>query len=44
MKGVKTAEVSLEKAQAMVVYEDTQVSLDALKKRIAESGYSTTPK
>lgn len=44
LKGVKTADVSIEKSQATVVYEDTQVTPEALKKRIEENGYSTTPK
>ncbi len=44
LKGVKIAEVSVEKAQAIVVYEDTQVTLEQIKKRVEESGYSTTPK
>ena len=44
LKGVKAAEVSVAKAQAVVVYEDTEVTLDQLKKRIEASGYSTTPK
>ncbi len=33
LKGVKTADVSVEKGQAVVVYEDTEVRPDQLKKR-----------
>lgn len=44
LKGVKSAEVSVEKAQATVVYEDTQVTLAQIKKRIEENGFSITPK
>ncbi len=44
LPGVKSADVSVEKAQAVVVYEDTQVTLEQLKKRIEKSGYTTTPK
>lgn len=44
LKGVKAADVSVEKAQAVVVYDDAQVTLDQLKKRIEKSGYTTAPK
>lgn len=44
LKGVKSADVSVEKAQAVVVYEDADVTLDQLKTRIEESGFSTMPK
>lgn len=44
VKGVKSADVSVEKAQAVVVYDDAQVTLEQLKKRIEKSGYTTTPK
>jgi len=44
LKGVKAADVSVEKSQAIVVYEDIEVTLDQLTKRIEEGGFSTTPK
>lgn len=44
LKGVKAADVSVEKAHAVVTYEDTEVTLEQLRKRIEASGYPTTPK
>ena len=44
LKGVKSADVSVDKAQAVVVYDDAQVTVEQLKKRIEKSGYTTTAK
>jgi copper chaperone len=44
LKGVKSAEVSVKKAQAVVVYDDRQVTLAQIKKQIDKSGFSTEPK
>ncbi len=43
-KGVKSAEVSLEKAQATVVYEDTQVNEQQLRDAINKTGFEAQPK
>ncbi len=44
LKGVKSAEVSVKKAQAVVTYDDRQVTLAEIKKQIEKSGFSTKPK
>jgi copper chaperone len=44
LKGVEKAEVSVKKAQAVVVYDDHQVTLAEIKKQIDKSGFSTKPK
>jgi copper chaperone len=44
VKGVESAEVSVKKAQAVVVYNDRQVTLAEIKKQIDKSGFSTKPK
>ncbi len=44
LKGVKSAVVSVKKAQAVVVYNDQQVTLAQIKKQIDKSGFSTEPK
>ncbi|MCI0417769.1 MAG: cation transporter [Acidobacteria bacterium] len=43
-KGVKSAEVSLEKAQATVVYEDTQVNEQQLRDAINKTGFEAQAK
>lgn len=43
LKGIKTAEVSVESEQATVVYEARQVSLEEIKNRIEMNGFSTAP-
>lgn len=43
LKGVKSADVSVKDGQATVTYDDSQVSLEQVKKRIEMSGFSTTP-
>jgi copper chaperone CopZ len=42
-KGVKTADVSLEKGLANVVYEDTQVTEKQLREAINKSGFAAEP-
>lgn len=44
LKGVKSAEVSVKDAQAVVTYDDQQVSIAQIKKQIEKSGFSTEPK
>lgn len=44
LKGVESAQVSVKKAQAVVVYDDHQVTLAEIKKQIDKSGFSTKPK
>jgi copper chaperone len=44
VKGVQSAEVSVKKAQAVVVYDDQQLTLAEIKKQIEKSGFSTKPK
>lgn len=44
LKGVKSAEVSVKDAQAVVAYDDQQVSVAQIKKQIEKSGFSTEPK
>ena len=41
LKGVKSAEVSVKDAQAVVVYDDQQVTVGQIKKQIEKSGFST---
>jgi copper chaperone CopZ len=44
LKGVKSADVSVKKAQAVVVYNDKDVTLAQIKQQIEKSGFSTQPK
>jgi copper chaperone CopZ len=44
LKGVKSAEVSVKDGQAVVAYDDQQVTLARIKKQIEKSGFSTEPK
>ena len=44
LKGVKTADVSVKDAQAIVTYDDQQVSVAEIKRQIEKSGFSTQPK
>lgn len=44
LKGVKTAQVSLKPGQATVIYDDSLIGLDGIKKHIETNGFSTTPK
>jgi copper chaperone CopZ len=44
LKGVKSAEVSVKGAQAVVVYDDEHVTVAQIKKQIEKSGFSTEPK
>ena len=44
LKGVKSADVSVKKAQAIVVYDDQQVTLAQIQKQIDKSGFSSEPK
>lgn len=44
LKGVKSAEVSVKDAQAVVAYDDEQVTVAQIKKQIEKSGFSTEPK
>lgn len=44
LKGVESAEVSVKKAEAVVVYNDKEVTVVELKKQIKKSGFSTEPK
>jgi copper chaperone CopZ len=41
LKGVRSAEVSVKDAQAVVVYDDEQVTVAQIKKQIEKSGFST---
>ena len=43
-KGVKSAEVSLEKAQATVVYDDVQVNEQQLRDAINKTGFRAEPR
>ncbi len=43
-KGVKSADVSLEKAQATVVYDDVQVNEQQLRDAINKTGFKGEPK
>lgn len=42
-KGVKSADVSLEKAQATVVYDDAQVNEQQLRDSINKTGFKAEP-
>ena len=44
LKGVKSADVSVKDAQAVVTYDDGQVTVDEIKRQIEKSGFSTEPK
>lgn len=44
LKGVKNADVSVKDAQAVVLYDDKQVSVAQIKQQIEKSGFSTQPK
>ncbi len=44
LKGVKNADVSVKDAQAVVTYDDQQVTLAQIKKQIEKSGFSTEHK
>ncbi len=44
LKGVKSAQVSVKDAQAVVVYEDKQVTVAQIRQQIEKSGFSTRPK
>ncbi len=43
LKGVKSGDVSVKDAQAVVTYDDQQVSIAQIKKQIEKSGFSTKP-
>jgi len=43
-KGVKSADVSLEKAQATVVYDDSHVTEQQLRDAINKTGFKVQPK
>lgn len=42
--GVSKADVSLEKAEAVVSFEDTKTSIEALRKATGGAGYPSTLK
>ena len=42
-KGVKAADVSVEKGQATVVYDDSQVSEQQLREAINKTGFKAEP-
>lgn len=44
LPGVKSAVVSVENAEAVVVYEDREVTAERLARRIEENGFSTKAK
>ena len=44
ISGVKKVDVSLEKAEAVVTYDDTKTNVEALLKATAGAGYPSTPK
>lgn len=44
LKGVKSADVSVKDAQAVVTYDDTQATVAQIKEQIEKSGFSTQPK
>ncbi len=44
LKGVKSADVSVKDAQAVVLYDDKQVTVAQIKQQIEKSGYTTQPK
>ncbi len=43
VKGVKSADVSYEKAQAIVVYDDTQTNEQQLREAINKTGFKVEP-
>lgn len=44
LKGVKSAEVSAKEGEAVVVYDDAQVTVEQIKQQMDKSGFSTKPK
>ena len=44
INGVTKAEVSLEKAEAVVTFDDTKTSIEALRKATGGAGYPSTLK
>lgn len=42
--GVSKANVSLDKAEAVVTFEDTKTNIEALRKATADAGYPSTVK
>lgn len=44
INGVAKADVSLEKAEAVVTFDDTKTSIEALLKATKSAGYPSTPK
>ncbi len=44
LKGVKSTEVSVKNGEAVVVYDDKQVTLAQIKQQIDKTGFSTKPK
>jgi periplasmic mercuric ion binding protein len=44
VNGVTRAEVSLEKAEAVVTFDDTKTSVDALHKATKAAGYPSVPR
>ena len=44
LKGVKSAEVRAKEGEAVVVYDDAQVTVEQIKQQIDKSGFSTKPK
>ena len=44
VNGVIEADVSLEKAEAVVTYDDTKTNVETLLKATAGAGYPSTPK
>ena len=44
LKGVKSAEVSVKEGEAVIVYDDAQVTVEQIRQQIDKSGFSTKPK
>ena len=44
VNGVSKADVSLDKAEAVVTFEDTKTNIEALRKATADAGYPSTVK
>lgn len=44
INGVTKADVSLEKAEAVVTFDDTKTNVEALRKATKGAGYPSTPK
>ena len=40
LPGIEKVEVSLKKANAFIVFDDAEVSLDEIKEAISDSGYT----